>query len=73
MPLAIPLKVQVQLRAGEAGEDENCLGWGFPWNAMKNEVEPVEFSMAYEQLVQMPIADTPYSCVFILFLPLSIQ
>ena len=40
---------------------------------MKNEVEPVEFSMAYEQLVQMPIADTPYSCVFILFLPLSIQ
>ena len=38
------------------GEGENCLDRRFPWNAKKNEMEPVEFSTAYEELAQMSIA-----------------
>lgn len=36
--LAVALKVQMQLRAGKGVESEDCLGRGFPWNTMENEM-----------------------------------
>lgn len=45
--MVVVLEVQVQLRAKEGWvEGENCLVKSFPWKAVKNEMRPVEFSMA---------------------------
>ena len=56
LPLTIALKSSTAVKGWGDGEGENCLGRGFPWNAKKNEMEPVEFSKAYEELAQMSIA-----------------